>query len=361
MYTLLVLFFLVAIITSFLCSLWEAVLLSITPAYAKVKAKEGTATGRRLSAFKANVDRPLAAILTLNTVANTVGAIGVGNQSALIWADVNPIVATFIIPAVMVMAILIFSEIIPKTIGANYWEELAPFTVTSLGFIVAVLAPFVWISQFITRFLRKDKSGSVFSRSDFVTMAEIGAEEGVFEKKESEYIGHMLRFSTVRAEDVMTPRTVVKVASEKLTIATFFERNKDLVFSRIPLYTDDNKDSITGYILKDEMLAHLIEGKGTESISSIRRDIMVIDEDYPITKLFSRFLEKREHITLVVDEFGGMAGIVTMEDVIETLLGMEIIDELDNDEDMQAVARKNWERRAKRLGLIQESSDHKGV
>lgn len=354
MYTLLILFFLLALLVSFLCSLWEAVLLSITPSYAQIKEQEGTKLGQRLARFKENIDRPLAAILTLNTIAHTVGAIGVGDQAARIWADASPVITTFVIPAAMVMAILILSEIIPKTLGANFWQELAPFTASSLSIIIALLAPFVWLSQLITRSLKNEDGHSVFSRSDFLAMTEIGAQKGVFEQNESQIIGNMLRFNTVRAEDVMTPRIVVKVAAEDTPIADFFSDNRELIFSRIPVY-QGNKDHITGYILKDEMLAEMIDGNGKQTLASIRRDIMVIHEDFPIPELFKQFLEKREHIAMVTDEFGGMSGIVTMEDVIETLLGMEIIDELDSDEDMQVLARKNWERRAQRMGIDTES------
>ncbi len=354
MYTLLIVFFLVAIVISFLCSLWEAVLLSVTPSYAQIKLKEGSKVGRRLQAFKANIDRPLAAILTLNTIAHTVGAIGVGDQAAKIWSDANPLVTNLLVPVVMTLAILILSELIPKTAGANFWKELAPFTMSSLSIAIRVLYPLVWFSQFITMALKKDKSRSVFSRLDLLAMAEVGAKQGVFEQQESEIISNLLRFNTIRAKDVMTPRMVVKAAEETETIKGFFDRHHELRFSRIPLYRGDSRDHVTGYILKDELLAKLVKDEGDVPVSTLRRDIMVINEDFPIPELFNRFLEKREHIALVVGEFGGMSGIVTMEDVIETLLGMEIVDELDRSEDMRALARRSWECRARAHGLIEE-------
>ncbi|MCG8428748.1 MAG: hemolysin family protein [Chromatiales bacterium] len=354
MYTLLIIFFLVAIVISFLCSLWEAALLSITPSYAQIKQSEGSQVGKLLQTFKENIDRPLAAILTLNTIAHTVGAIGVGEQASKIWAETDPLITSFIVPVLMTLAILILSELIPKTIGANFWKELAPFTVLSLSIVIMLLYPLIWFSQFITRALKKDKSKSVFSRLDFLAMTEIGAKEGVFEKRESEIITNLLRFDTIQAKDIMTPRTVVKTAPEKMTIKAYFEAHKELRFSRIPLYQEESHDHITGYILKDELLANLIKDDGNRPISTIKRDIIVIHETFPIPELFNRFLKKREHIALVVDDFGGMSGIVTMEDVIETLLGMEIVDELDHTEDMQALARKNWEKRAKHLGLIED-------
>ena len=354
MYNLLITFFLLAILVSFLCSLLEAVLLSITPSYARVKLQEGGRIGRQLEAFKSNIDRPLAAILTLNTVAHTVGAIGVGDQSARIWAETNPMVTSVIVPAVMIMGILILSEIIPKTLGANHWQKLVPFTVNTLEIIIFVLYPLVWISQIITRTLKKDKSQSVFSRSEFLALAEIGVTEGVVEQQDSEIIANLLRFKTVRTEDIMTPRTVVRLASEEQTIREFYKTVGELPFSRIPLYEGKENEHVVGYFLKADMLESLIQGNGDLPLSTIKRDISVVHENLSISDLFNRFLEKREHIALVVDEYGGMAGIVTMEDVMETLLGMEITDESDNTVDMQALARKNWQERALRIGLIKD-------
>jgi CBS domain containing-hemolysin-like protein len=338
MYTLLITFFLISIVVSFLCSLWEAVLLSITPSYAQLKLREGSPIGRQLQAFKENIDRPLAAILSLNTIAHTVGAIGVGAQAAQIWAETNPMITSVAVPAIMTLGILILSEIIPKTIGANHWQKLVPFMVKSLQIIIFLLYPLVWLGQFITRALKKDKSQSVFSRSEFLAMAEIGVEEGHVEPQESEVIENLLLLHTVHAKDIMTPRPVVKVASEEMTIRDFFEDRED----------------ISGYFLKDKLHTSLLHNKGSEPLRSIRREIIIIHETFPVPDLFKLFLEKREHIALVVDEFGGMAGIITMEDVIETLLGTEIIDEADHTVDMQALAREKWKQRVRKHGLVHE-------
>ena len=316
--------------------------------------EQGSSIGHQLKAFKENIDRPLAAILTLNTIAHTVGAIGVGAQAAAIWSETHPIITQLVVPVVMTLAILIISEIIPKTIGANYWQELAPFTVRSLQLIIAVLAPLVWMSQLITKTLKKDKSRSVLSRSDFMVMAQLGAKEGVFEESESHIISNMLKFNTIRAEDIMTPRTVVIAASESMTVEEFHKANSDLRFSRIPVYQEDSIDQITGYILKTEVLSSIINEDTDLTLAMIKREIIIVNENTPLPDLFDHLVQKREHIALVIDEFGGMAGIVTMEDVIETLLGLEIVDELDRAEDMQALARKNWQQRAQRLGLIEE-------
>jgi CBS domain containing-hemolysin-like protein len=353
MYTLLIVFALTAILFSFLCSLWESALLSITPSYAQLQEQEGTAIGAQLNAFKTNVDRPLSAILTLNTIAHTVGAIGVGEQATQIWAESNPLITGVLVPVVMTLAILILSEIIPKTLGANYWKELVPFTVRCLSFLVKILSPLIWLTELMTRALRKEKSGSLFSRKEFLAMTEAGAKEGVFERHESDFIRNLLRFDKIKAEDVMTPRTVSKTAMASMTLQEFHDHSESPRFTRIPIYSDQNPDDFVGYVRKDEVLHNIAEGKGSQTLESIKRDISLIQDNFPITDLLNHFLEKREHIALVVNEYGGMCGIVTLEDVIETMLGMEIVDELDAAEDMQVLARKNWQQRAQARGLLE--------
>ena len=353
MYTLIILFFLISIVASFLCSVLEAVLLSITPAYAERLSREDPEIAAVLNDFQHNIDKPLAAILTLNTIAHTVGAIGVGNQAARIWGE--SIMSSLVIPVVMTLAILILSEIIPKTLGANYWQELTRFTVRTLKIIMFALAPLVTVSQVITRSLKKDKNKSVLSRADFTAMAELGARQGVLDQRESSLLQNFMRFGSVRAEDVMTPRPVVIAASEDVTLADFHNKHPRLQFSRIPLYTD-SIDNINGYFLRDDLLAALVEDKDSDKLGSLRRELTAVKEDFPIPDLFTHFTEQRTHIAMVMDEFGGTGGIVTMEDVIETLLGMEIVDEVDGDADMQALARQQWERRAERLGLLESSN-----
>ena len=357
MYTLLITFFLLAICFSFLCSMWEAVLLSVTPSYAEIKLKEGSSIGRRLKAFKENIDRPLAAILTLNTIAHTVGAIGVGEQSAQIWSDANPLITMFLIPAGMTLAILVLSEIIPKTLGAVFWKKLAPFTVISLSIVIKLLSPLVWMSQLITRSIKPDVEGSVFSRRDFLALTEIGAQQGVIEQGESDIINNLLRFDSVRAKDIMTPRTVVLAASADQSIRSFHDQHLPLRFSRVPIYQGEDKDRVIGFVLKHDILTAMLEGRGDEPLASLRRELLVIGEMFRLPLVFERLVAERSHIALVVDEFGGMEGVITMEDVIETLLGLEIMDESDHTEDMQRLARANWERRAKRMGLIESGEE----
>lgn len=354
MYTLLIVFLFVSIVFSFLCSIWEAVLLSITPSFTQMQIQEGTELGTTLQEFKENIDRPLAAILTLNTIAHTVGAIGVGAQATSIWGA--SIMSTAVVPVLMTLAILILSEIIPKTIGANYWQELAGFTVRGLRIVMWILAPLVFLSQIITKALKKDKDASVFSRADFGAMAELGSQQGVFDEGESNILRNLLRFNTIFAKNVMTPRTVMIAADQNTSISEFHDTHPHLRFSRIPVF-EQSQDHITGYILKDQVLKKLVDGQGEEPLSSIRRDILAVQETFPIPDLFSHFTAKREHIAIVVDDFGGTAGLVTMEDVIETLLGLEIVDEQDNASDMQALARKQWEERARSIGLLENGNE----
>ncbi len=354
-YTLLILFASGAILFSFLCSLWESVLLSITPSYAHELEQKGSGIGKRLHTFKDNIDIPLAAILTLNTIAHTVGAIGVGEQAVKIWAETNPLLTGIVVPVTMTLAILILSEIIPKTIGANYWQRFTPFTVISLTFLIKILYPVIWVIELITKGLRKDKSEPVLTRSQFMTMAQVGEKEGVLDEQESEMIRNLLHFREVRVRAVMTPRTVVRMAPEQMTGQEFIDKYPDGRFSRIPIYENDDHDAITGYVLKDDLLHRLSHGEDP-LMKELKREILVVLENYRITELFEQFLEKREHIALIVDEFGGMLGVVTMEDVIETMLGLEIVDEKDRSEDMQELARRTWRRRARRLGLLIEES-----
>ncbi len=360
---LLLLFFFVSIFFSFLCSIWEAVLLSIPPSFVAAQAKEGTRTGQTLSRFKADIDRPLAAILTLNTIAHTVGAIGVGAQAGKLLSEATFLgvnVAAVIVPTVMTLAILILSEIIPKTLGAGHWRGLAGFTAASLRLIIILLYPLVVLSQMITRLLKKDGEGSVLSRSEFSAMTEVIAEQGVLARQEHRIINNLLRFSAVKAEDVMTPRTVVVAVEGNQSIDAFYAARKSVRLTRIPLF-DGGIDKITGFVIRSDIPARLVEGHGGTLLRELQRPIQVVPHDQPLPELFNSLIERRAHIAVVVDAYGGTAGILTMEDVVETLLGLEIVDEFDRTADMQQLARRNWKARALKLGLIKKDTGHDQV
>ncbi|AWX44653.1 UPF0053 protein [Flagellimonas maritima] len=362
----------ISIFFSFLCSILEAVLLSITPTFINVKKQEGKEYAIELEKLKKDVDKPLIAILTLNTIAHTVGAILVGVQAkvayvesygtstrSILGIEFTEDLMVGLVSTAMTILILVASEIIPKTIGATYWKRLANFTSKALNAMVFVLkwTGLLWLLQLFTKLIgKKGPHGSILSREDFTAMTDIAHEEGVFQESESTVIKNLLKFDEILAKDVMTPRAVMKIASEETTIQDFFESNRPLRFSRIPLYKD-RMDNITGYFLKDELMETIIAEKGNETLETLKREILVSDRSKPIPELFEKFIEKREHVSLVVDEYGSVSGIVTMEDVIETLLGLEIMDESDNVEDLQVLARRNWENRAKRLGIIEGKNE----
>ena len=354
-------FALVSILFSFLCSVWEAVLLSITPSYINLKKQEGSQLGKDLEAFKQDIDRPLSAILTLNTIAHTVGAIGVGAQALKIFGEAKVFGETdafynigveSLIAVLMTLAILILSEIIPKTLGANNWRGWAPFTVRSLKILIFILRPLVWLTQRITKKMKKDKEKSVLSRVDFMAMTKAGAESGALEANESEIIKNLLRLDRIPVRSIMTPRTVAIMAEQSRTVKNFYESHQPLRFSRIPIY-QKSRDEVTGLVLKDDLLEHMIKGHGDWPLEKIKKEILAINQDKRLPELFDALTKNRTHLAIVVDEFGGLAGLVTMEDVLETLLGLEIVDEMDAVADLQDLARKKWEERARMLGLIE--------
>jgi len=348
---LLLLYVALALGVSFMCSIMEAVLLSVTPSYVAALEREGNAMGERLHQMKDDIDRPLSAILSLNTIAHTVGAAGAGAQAAVVFGEAY----TGIIAAILTLLILVVSEIIPKTLGAVYWRTIAPTVVRLLVPTIIAMWPLVKLSQGLTYLLSQDEDEAAFSREEFTAMAELGEEEGVFEEKESRILRNLFRFNSLRVKDVMTPRTVVFDLPEDKTIGQVVDEHDEFRFSRIPVYEDD-PDDVTGYVLKDEMLLRAAQEEHDIYLEEIAREILVVRETLPLPDLLERLLDRLEHIALVVDEYGGVAGVVTMEDVVETLLGLEIVDEADSVEDMQALARQQWFKRARELGMVSDEA-----
>ena len=346
---LLILYVLLAVGVSFLCSIMEAVLLSVTPSYVAAMEQEGHPVGEKLRQMKEDIDRPLAAILSLNTVAHTAGAAGAGAQGAIVFGDAY----LGVISAVLTLLILIFSEIIPKTLGAIYWRNMAPAVTRILVPTIWAMWPLVKLSKLVTRLLSPGEERTTFSREEFTALAEIGEEEGVFEEEESRILRNLFRFNSLRVKDVMTPRTVVFDMSEHKTVGEVVEEHDEFRFSRIPVY-DDDRDDVTGYVLKDAILLKAAQEETDTQLEDLAREMLVVRDSLPLPDLLERLLDRLEHIALVVDEYGGVEGIVTMEDVVETLLGLEIVDEADSVEDMQALARQQWFKRAKQLGMVSE-------
>jgi CBS domain containing-hemolysin-like protein len=351
-------FFFLSIIFSFLCSIWEAVLLSITPSFVRRSKTENPKTGKLISELKEDIDRPLSAILTLNTIAHTVGAIGVGAQAGAIYGSASFSIFGFalsyesIIASVMTLAILLISEIIPKTIGANNWRTLAPFTARSVYALIYVLTPFVWLSKLITKSMNKSGNKSVFSRGDFAAMADAVEESGEIDQTDHVLIKNVLAFDELTVEDVMTPRTVVVMANEKATLREFYQTKEFATFSRFPVYVD-TRDTITGMVLKDALLTELVEGNDTKTVADIKREIVILKDNLSLRSAFQLLNDKRGHMAVVIDEYGVLRGLITLEDIFETLFGIEFIDESDSIEDMRKLARSRWEERAKALGLLE--------
>ncbi len=351
---LLIIFFAVSILFSFLCSVWEAVLLSITPSYIRTATMEGKKIGKTLNEYKEDIDRPLSAILTLNTIAHTVGAIGVGAQAGHIFGEnyfdvggMFSISYESIIAGLMTLAILILSEIIPKTIGANRWKSLAPFTVRSIGVLLWVLHPLVWLSQRITKTLKKDKARSIFSRADLAASVRESEQSGALDESESAIIKNLLAFEKKTVRDIMTPKTVALMADEETPLREFYDQNQPLPYSRIPIFKE-TRDHVTGIILKDELLQNLVEGKDSASLKEIKRSIDFIQDTTALPELFQSLTKEKQHLFIVSDDFGVVVGIVTMEDMFETLLGQEIVDETDAHVDLQKLAKEQWEERNKK-------------
>ena len=338
--TLLIIFVLLAIGVSFLCSILEAVLLSTTPSFVEAAEEERPRLAKNLRALRADVERPLAAILSLNTIAHTVGATGAGAQAAVVFDDTG----VGIFSAVLTFGILVLSEIIPKTLGATYWRGLAPFAVRALPWLIIAQLPLVWMSQAITRLLTGGEREAEVSRHEITALATAGQRLGVVEEDETRVVTNLFRLSEIPAKEIMTPRTVIEHIGADVTVSGFATSRETFPVSRY-IVTGQSIDDVKGFVLtRDLFLAGLRDG-AEQTVSDFMRDIQRIPEKTDLDTLFDLLMESDAHIALVEDEYGGTAGLVTMEDVIETLLGAEIVDENDEVEDLQRVARLRAVRR----------------
>lgn len=349
---LLVAYILMALVFSFLCSVAEAVLLSITPSYIVGLQQDRPKLAALLTRLKQkNVDQSLAAILTLNTIAHTVGAIGSGAKATIVFGS-----TWFgLFSAIMTLLILFLSEIIPKTLGAVYWRKLVGPTAIFVRSLILLLYPLIWISEKLTKLIAHGKELHVFSRKEFIAMAKIGERAGQIRERESGIIRNLFRFDSIHAKDIMTPSTVIVSLQQDMTVTEALDLKSHTPFSRLPLYRN-GLDDITGFILKTDMLISNAQAQKEVKLASLKRDIMTVSGEMPLSDLLEFFLDHRQHIALVVDEYGGTIGLVTLEDIVETLLGMEIVDETDKVEDMQVLARRQWEKRAKAIGLQLDTS-----
>jgi CBS domain containing-hemolysin-like protein len=331
----LVVYILLALIFSFLCSIAEAVLLSVTPSFIESRQKSHPGEAALLKKLKLqNIDRSLAAILTLNTIAHTVGAIGSGAKATSVFGS-----AWFgVFSAVMTLMILFLSEIVPKTLGALFWKQLAGVTALFVQFLIFSLYPVVWVSEKLTTLISRNKEAHLFNRDELLALTRLGEKGGNVANREARILTNLLGLGQRKTTDIMTPRTVLHALPESMSIDDSLDIVVEKKFSRIPIY-GESIDQITGFVLRDDILECNTQSEDSkQTLESLKRDILIVPESKDLLSLLERLILDNRHIAVVVDEFGGTDGIVTLEDLIETLFGAEIMDEMDTVEDMRKLA-----------------------
>lgn len=332
---LLLFYFFLAVVVSFLCSILEAVLLSLSPSFISVLKDSGSRAGKLLEKLKLDVDRPLAAILSLNTIAHTVGAAGVGAQAQVVFSNVP----FSVISGVLTLLILVLSEIIPKTLGATYWRPLAVPSAYLIQWLTVILAPFVLLSSVMSRFLTGGKRGPSISRDEIHAVADMGAREGIIDNADAKMLQSIMRFQSIKVHEVFTPRPVVKYFFSSTSIRQILDTEKDLKFSRYPIL--GSAESILGYALRSDLLMAAANDEWDRRVEDFIHKAIIIPEQMPIKRALGMFLRSRCHMAMVVDEFGSFAGVLTLEDVVESLIGHEIMDEGDSVADLREFARKS--------------------
>ena len=328
--TLLITYFCLALFLSFICSLLEAVLLSTPSSYSSILKRENEKSGLILDGFKENINRPLAAILTLNTFAHTIGAAGVGAQVFDLFGETYVAIAS----GILTLLILVFSEIIPKTLGSTYWRGLVGSAVRFIQFLIWVPYPFVLLSEFISNF---GSDSTSVTREEVIAMAEMGEDEGILEEQETDLIENTLRLKDIKVNDVMTPRNVIFALNKDMTVGQVLEEHETLDFTRIPVF-DTNLDNMIGMVNRYNIINRKAEDQFSTRMSEIIKDIPWVNENDSIDKVLELFIENRDHLCLVRDDFDTLTGLITLEDAVETLLGKEIVDEHDSVVDMRDLA-----------------------
>ncbi len=347
------LFLISAIAVSFLCSVLESSLMSSTFSYLQMREDEGDEWAALLRKYKADPERPLAAILSLNTIANTIGAAGVGQQATLVFGS-----TWFgLVSALTTILILVFAEIIPKTIGTTKWRSLTSFTARVLRVLIWLMFPIVWCIEQLTTLAKKDdEEEATISREEVSAMANVGEEEGVFDEDENKIIQNIIKLDDIKAYDIMTPRVGCATAPESMTLRDFYKVDKYDHFSRIPVYAD-SPEFITGYILRSDALELLAEDKFNVQLAEIKRPLPYFNEETSIPDIWDALIQHKEQISIVIDDYGCLQGVLTLEDVIETVFGFEITDENDQFTDMQQYARERWQQRQKRFKTVSLPQD----
>ena len=334
----LIFYVVIALGVSFLCSVWEAAMLSTPVSHIELLVQQGSRAGVIMQGLRQNVEHPISAILTLNTIAHTVGAAGAGAEATAIFGSEY----FGIISAALTLMILVFSEIIPKTLGAVYAKALTPFTAYSLRVLLVALKPAVFLSEFVTRSMRPSEEAPTVTRSELQVMARISAEEGGIQERENRIVANLLQLAEVQVETIMTPRTVMVTLQEDETVGDVMRAHALLPFSRLPVY-GESADDIKGYVLRHELYIRAAADEHEVKLREIARPLDVVPETNTVADVLDAFIAKQDHIFLVIDEYGGTAGLITMEDAVETLLGIEILDESDPVPDLRELARRRYE------------------
>lgn len=351
---LLIVYLSIALFISFLCSILESVLLSISNSYLTVEKQKGAIWAVRFIKLRKNIDKPLSAILSMNTVAHTVGAAGVGAQAIVVFGD-----AYFgLVSAILTLLILVFTEIIPKTIGAKYHRGLSKFSYYVISIMIIITYPLVVMSAVITKIFSGKTEEVSTSREEISVLANIGANEGVFNEKENKIIQNIIRLKDITVNDVLTPRVVLAIADEDLSMTDFLKNKEFLKYSRIPVYSETT-DNITGYVFSKEVYENIAEKKENNQLKEIKRNILILSDNESLFNVWEKLLEEREHIALIMDEYGNIDGIITLEDAIETLIGLEIVDERDTISDMQEFARNRWKQRQVKYNYLNVKEKNK--
>ena len=348
--TLLFVYLAIAIGISFLCSVLEAVLLSITPSYVEQVSTTRPRSGKRLAASRERLDQSLSSILILNTFAHTMGAAGVGSQAVRVFG----VKWETLIAVLLTLAILYFSEIIPKTLGATYWRKLAVPAVYVISWLVKLLYPLVWLSTHLTRLFSSDENNEI-TREEIIALASLSHKDGTLFSQENQYLSNILGLHEINTEQVLTPRSVVHMLDENTTVTDALNHPQTAQFSRIPIY-GESSDNVTGKVIKRSLFEAERAGNGSDPIKTYAKKILRVSEKLPVQQLLDMFIKNHVHLVLVEDEFGQTSGVVTLEDAIETLLGREIVDESDLVEDMQELAKGKYRERL-RQEKQKEASD----
>jgi CBS domain containing-hemolysin-like protein len=334
---LLVTYLLIAIGVSFLCSILEAVLLSVTPAFVESQLQEKPRQAQALREVREDLDESISSILILNTFAHTMGAAGVGAQAVKVFGPRWETLVAFL----LTLAILYLSEIIPKTLGATYWKQLALRLAYVIKALVKLLYPMVWISARLTSLFTSGDQTSAVSREELAALTKLGERHGALGQQESLLMQNILQLRQTRTEQILTPRTVVFALDASLTVSDALAQLKDVPFTRFPVYESD-LDTVVGVVLRRRIYEANREGAGDKPLADYVTPLLRVSEELPVLRLLDVFIKRREHLFLVEDEYGQTAGIVTLEDAMETLLGREIMDESDTVEDMQELAKRKF-------------------